>query len=70
MWRKRVTTTVETGTGRNINFHDNFTWADMNRRSFISQIKQWNYNNYHIRVINDIETPVSNPDSTKDNNLW
>jgi|SaaInlLV_10m_DNA_3_1039740.scaffolds.fasta_scaffold10245_3 hypothetical protein len=66
---KRVSTTVESETWRNLKFHDNYSWNDMTRLQFVSQINQWNYSNYHIRVINWIKTPVSNPDATINNNL-
>lgn len=66
---KRVSVTRESTTGRNERFHDNFTGADMNRRQFVSQIRQGNYDGYHIRNINGVATPVSNPDNKLNNNL-
>lgn len=66
---KRITVTKQSETGRNERFHDNFTGADMSRAQFVSQIKKGNYENYHIRNINGVPTPVSNPDKTKNNNL-
>ena len=36
---------------------------------FVKQIKQHNYPNYHIRKINGIDTPISNPDKNTNNNL-
>jgi len=69
MARKRITVIRESDTGRNLNFHDNYTGVNMSRRKFVSEIKRGNYNNYHIRNINGIETPVSNPDATRNNNL-
>ena len=66
---KRIKVTSENSTGRNTNFHDNFTGANMTRQEFVNQIKQGNYNNYHIRNINGLETPVSNPDPKRNNNL-
>lgn len=41
----------------------------MTRPEFVRQIKQGNYENYHVRVINGIPTPVSNPDRITNNNL-
>lgn len=67
--RKRITVTSETSTGRNERFHDNFTGTDMTRSQFVNQIKQGNYENYHVRNINGVPTPVSNPDKTRNNNL-
>lgn len=66
---KRVTVTNQTSSGRNTKFHDNYTGKDMTRSQFVNQIKQGNYDNYHIRTINGIETPVSNPDNSSNNNL-
>ncbi len=66
---KRVTVTNQTSSGRNTRFHDNYTGKDMTRSQFVNQIKQGNYDNYHIRTINGIETPVSNPDNSSNNNL-
>ena len=69
MARKRVSVTVESNTGRNQKFHDNFTGQDMNRAEFVREIEQGNYPNYHVREINDVKTPVSNPDGKSGNNL-
>ncbi len=69
MARKRVTVTQESNTGRNQRFHDNCTGADMTRAQFVQEIKQDNYPNYHVRRINGVNTPVSNPDETEGNNL-
>lgn len=65
----RITVTHESGTGRNERFHDNFTGADMTRNQFVRQINQGNYENYHVRNINGVPTPVSNPDRNRNNNL-
>ncbi len=69
MARKRVTVTQETETGRNQRFHDNRTGADMTRAQFVSRIERGDYPNYHVREINDVKTPVSNPDGKEGNNL-
>ena len=66
---QNITVTNESNTGRNENFHDNFFNLDMDRKQFVKQIKQGNYPNYHVRNINGIDTPVSNPDKTRNNNL-
>lgn len=66
---KRITVTNETSTGRNQTFHDNYKNKDMTRREFVKEIKNGEYNKYHIRTINGIETPVSNPDKSTANNL-
>lgn len=41
----------------------------MNRVQFVREIDKGNYSNYHIRNINGISTPVSNPDGSINNNL-
>lgn len=66
---KRISVTSENSTGRNMTFHDNYTGADMTRAQFVSQINNGNYENYHVRNINGVDTPVSNPDSSSRNNL-
>lgn len=69
MARKRIKVTVENTTGRNEKFHDNCTGVDMTRSQLVKQIESGRYPNYHIRVINGIKTPVSNPDPNVENNL-
>lgn len=69
MARKRVTVTHETDSGRNQRFHDNFTREDMSRAGFVHHIESGNYDNYHVREIHGVKTPVSNPDGKDGNNL-
>ena len=69
MARKRVTVTKESNTGRNQKFHDNYTGADMSRPDFVKQIENGNYSNYHVRNIDGVKTPVTNPDGKSNNNL-
>ncbi|PCJ47669.1 MAG: hypothetical protein COA74_11070 [Gammaproteobacteria bacterium] len=69
MGRKRITVTKESGTGRNQKFHDNHTGSDMTRTQFVNKIEKGDYLNYHVREVNGIKTPVSNPDATRNNNL-
>ncbi|MDN5100380.1 hypothetical protein O8C83_06050 [Aliarcobacter butzleri] len=69
MGRQRVSVTRESNTGRNQRFHDNYRGTDMTRGQFVKEINNGNYENYHVRNINGILTPVSNPDSTRNNNL-
>jgi len=66
---KRVKVTKESNTGRNQNFRDNYTGKDMTMKQFVKEINDGNYSNYHVREINGIKTPVSNPDKTRNNNL-
>ena len=69
MGRQRVSVTRESNTGRNERFHDNYKGTDMTRSQFVREINNGNYENYHVRNVNGIPTPVSNPDSTRNNNL-
>ncbi|MBE8717579.1 hypothetical protein C4F51_10295 [Cellvibrio sp. KB43] len=69
MARRRISVTSESVTGRNESFHDNFKNLDMTRPQFVKSIKAGEYENYHVRNINGIDTPVSNPDASKNNNL-
>lgn len=69
MGRKRVSVTKESQSGRNQKFHDNYTNQEMSRAEFVKEIQKGNYENYHVRTINGVKTPVSNPDSSTNNNL-
>ena len=69
MGRKRVTVKTENSTGRNTTFHDNYSNNDMTRAQFVKKIESGDYDNFHVRIINDVKTPVSNPDTSVDNNL-
>ena len=66
---KRVKVTRESESGRNQAFRDNRTGEDMTRAQFVRKIEQGSYQNYHVRKINGIKTPVSNPDGKEGNNL-
>jgi hypothetical protein len=69
MANKKITVTRESKSGRNQNFHDNRSGIDMTRAQFVKKIEQGKYENYHVRNINGVKTPVSNPDSSTNNNL-
>jgi hypothetical protein len=69
MSKPRITVTQESDTGRNTRFHDNVTGQDMTSPQFVKKIDAGNYDGYHVRIINGIPTPVSNPDGKKNNNL-
>jgi hypothetical protein len=66
---KRITVTEESDTGRNLRFRDNRTGDEMTRSQFVRQIENGNYPRYHVREINGVPTPVSNPDKSTNNNL-
>lgn len=66
---KRITVTRESSSGRNERFHDNHTGANMTRNQFVNQINKGYYSDYHVRNINGVPTPASNPDRSSKNNL-
>lgn len=66
---KRIKVTKESDTGRNIEFHDNFSGKDITRSQFVKEINNGNYENYTVKKINNVDTPVSKPDSSRNNNL-
>lgn len=66
---KRITVVEENSKGRNTRFRDNVTGNEMNRAEFVRQIKNGKYPAYHFRKVNGIETPASNPDTRRNNNL-
>lgn len=65
----RLTVIQESDSGRNEQFRDNRTGQTMSRAELVRQIEAGNYPNYHVREINNVKTPVSNPDSSEANNL-
>lgn len=66
---KRVSVVSESKSGRNTHFRDNKTGHSMTRNQFVKKIESGSYDNYHVRNINGVKTPVSNPDSKSGNNL-
>lgn len=66
---KRITVIAETSTGRNSQFHDNVTGRTMSRPEFVRRIEEGAYPNYHVRVVDGVSTPASNPDGSEGNNL-
>lgn len=69
MSRKKVSVTKESPTGRNQKFRDNYTKQEMSRAEFVNEIQKGKYDNYHVRTINGVKIPVSNPDANTNNNL-
>lgn len=66
---KRVVVIQESDSGRNQQFKDSLKNKTMSRSEFVKEIEKGNYQNYHVRVINGVKTPVSNPDNSTNNNL-
>ncbi len=67
--RKRIRVVLAGETGRNERFRDTRTGWEMSRAEFVRRIKAGEYEDYHIRRINKVDTPVSNPDKRRRNNL-
>ena len=65
----KVKVIQENASGRNEKFKDKSNGKEMTRNQFVKEIKKGNYENYYVRKINGIETPVSKPDGNKNNNL-
>ncbi len=59
----------ESSTGRNLVFQDTKTRKKMTRAKFVKEIIHGNYNDFHVRLINGVKTPCSNPDGNSKNNL-
>lgn len=57
----------ENETGRNTHF--NVNGQIKTRATVVKEIKQGQHPNHHVRKINGIDTPVSNPDKTSNNNI-
>ncbi|MCZ0932791.1 MAG: hypothetical protein OXJ52_06545 [Oligoflexia bacterium] len=66
---KPIRVIKESPTGRNLRFENRRTGQEMSRSEFVKAIKGGQYQDYHTRNINGIETPVSNPDGKEGNNL-
>ncbi|MCL2847842.1 MAG: DUF3892 domain-containing protein [Firmicutes bacterium] len=67
--KKPVKVIKETSSGRNVKFKDVKTGETMTRPQFVKEIGKGNYPDYHVRNINGLATPVSNPDGKEKNNL-
>jgi hypothetical protein len=67
--RKNIKVIQESDSGRNLVFRDPNNGKIMSRVSFVKEIEAENYTGYHVRVIEGIKTPVSNPDFRESNNL-
>lgn len=66
---KSVHVTAEDASGRNQRFHDDKSGKDMSRADFVKKIEDGKFPDYHVRKINGLNTPVSNPDRSEGNNL-
>ena len=62
-------TIKESNTGRNLIFLDTKNNKELTLEQLVKIIENGKYLDYHIRIINDIKPPCSNPDKNKKNNL-
>lgn len=60
----RIEVTRESHTGANERFRDTRTGTEMTRAQFVAAIEAEKYPNYHIRKIDGVKTPASNPDES------
>ena len=67
--RKKVKAIEKNSTGRNTRFRDLRTEKEMSRSELVKKIEKGKYPDLHIRKVNGIKTPTSNPDGIKGNNL-
>lgn len=67
--RKNIQVTSESESGRNLKFKDPDTGRGMTRVEFVKKIEDGKYSGYHVRVVNGLKTPASNPDMKEGNNL-
>ncbi len=62
-----ITVTSESDTGRNLRFNTP-RGENVSRQKLAQEIRAGQHEGYHVRVINRLATPVSNPNrSSKDN---
>lgn len=66
---KKLIVIKENTSGRNTEFLDTKTKETLTRAKVVSEIRKDKYPGYHIRNINGIATPVSNPNKKSNDNL-
>lgn len=66
---KRIKVVEESGSGRNERFQDMRTRELLTRPELVRRIERGDYAHYHVREIDGVKTPVSNPDQSEGNNL-
>lgn len=69
MKKHRVKVIKENDSGRNERFKDCTNGNEMTRKQFVKEIQKGNYEEYYVRKINGLDTPVSKPDGKENNNL-
>jgi hypothetical protein len=59
----------ENKTGRNTKFRDKKTGEVKTRAKVADEIRKGHYPDYHLRKVNGVDTPCSNPNSSEKDNL-
>lgn len=67
--RPRLEVTKESDSGRNQRFRDTRTGEEMSRAETVRRIRSGEYDDYHVRKVNGLPTPVSNPNRSENDNL-
>lgn len=65
----KLIVTQQSETGRNTRFKNTSTSEEKSRAQTVKDIEQGKLPGYHVRDINGVKTPVSNPDNSEKNNL-
>jgi len=69
MTGKRIKVVEESGSDRNERFQDTRTREVLTRPELVRRIERGQYPNYHVRNVDGLKTPVSNPNESEGNNL-
>lgn len=67
--KPRLEVIQESDSGRNERFKDNKKGTELSRAQAVKEIKQGNIEGYHVRKVNGVATPVSNPNKSENDNL-
>jgi len=67
--RPRNVVTRESDPERNLEFQDTKTGHRMSRAAFVQRIEADHCRHHHVRKVNGLKTPVSNPDGSESNDL-
>lgn len=69
MARKQISVVEQDENGRNETFKIHGTNEVVSREELAERIQNGEFDDYHVREINGVKTPVSNPDGKEGNNL-
>ncbi|MBA2840878.1 hypothetical protein HNP87_001410 [Methanococcus maripaludis] len=66
---KDIKVTKESDSGRNLEFKNTKTGEELSRAQVVNKIESGEITGAHVRKVNNVKTPCSNPDGKKNNNL-